>query len=54
MNHILHRTPLKYRGSGLDRHRISDVFHDTSYASFAYSNGPFRTYEHSKAKGVAK
>jgi len=51
MNHTLARTPMKERGSALDRHRVSDVFHNTSYPSFGYSCGPFRTYEHAEAKG---
>ena len=51
MNQTLYRTPNKVRGSALDRHTISDSFHNTSYPSFGYSCGPFRVYDHSHAKG---
>ena len=54
MNQTLYRTPNKVRGSALDRHTISDSFHNTSYPSFGYSCGPFRVYDHSQAKGQTK
>jgi len=51
---MLSRTPVHQKGAALDRKRVSDSFHDTSYPSFGYSCGPFRVYEHSQAKGTVK
>ena len=41
-------------GQALDRKTISNNYHSIAYPSFMYSNGPFRVYNHSQAKGTVQ
>lgn len=38
-------------GQALDRKKISNSYHNNAYPYFLRSQGPFKVYDHAKAKG---